>query len=182
MLFLCSRIRWIVEIYHRLAKSIPPLRQGSVWVDRGQRIVGGIGKLWLQDVSWYPPPHRAEILLVDLLDCHFGVSQHHHWLASQPVVGYGPPPGITFDRFVRACVTVKTLTEAFQRYVKAFAMVFGDSLIDYLRLDTDRDGWIQINYEQFMNVRLAFFFLKFLLNSTRLDRAECPLAGFRPSL
>ena len=28
--------------------------------------------------------------------------------------GYGPPPGITFDRFVRACVVVKTLTEAFQ--------------------------------------------------------------------
>lgn len=38
-------------------------------------------------------------------------------LASQPVTGYGPPPGITFDRFVRACVTVKTLTEAFQRCV-----------------------------------------------------------------
>lgn len=35
--------------------------------------------------------------------------------ASQPTVGYGPPPGITFDRFVRACVVVKTLTEAFQR-------------------------------------------------------------------
>ena len=35
--------------------------------------------------------------------------------ASQLTSGYGPPPGITFDRFVRACVTVKTLTEAFQR-------------------------------------------------------------------
>jgi len=57
--------------------------------------------------------------------------------ASQPVTGYGPPPGITFDRFVRACVTVKTLTEAFQR------------------LDTDRDGWIQISYEQFMNIILS---------------------------
>ena len=32
------------------------------------------------------------------------------------VSGFGPPPGITFDRFVRACVVVKTLTEAFQRY------------------------------------------------------------------
>jgi len=36
--------------------------------------------------------------------------------ASEPPTGYGPPPGITFDRFVRACVVVKTLTEAFQRY------------------------------------------------------------------
>ncbi|CDO70786.1 hypothetical protein BN946_scf184798.g101 [Trametes cinnabarina] len=35
--------------------------------------------------------------------------------ASGPSDRYGPPPGITFDRFVRACVAVKTLTEAFQR-------------------------------------------------------------------
>ncbi|KAF5324532.1 hypothetical protein D9611_004548 [Ephemerocybe angulata] len=57
--------------------------------------------------------------------------------ASEPVSGYGPPPGITFDRFVRACVAVKTLTEAFQR------------------VDTDRDGWVQINYEQFMSIVLS---------------------------
>lgn len=37
--------------------------------------------------------------------------------ASGPSGGYGPAPGITFDRFVRACVVVKTLTEAFQKYV-----------------------------------------------------------------
>ncbi|KAH9961207.1 EF-hand [Lactifluus volemus] len=54
--------------------------------------------------------------------------------ASAPTTGYGPPPGITFDRFVRACVAVKTLTESFQR------------------LDSDRDGWISINYEEFMKV------------------------------
>ncbi|KAF7789542.1 hypothetical protein EIP86_000488 [Pleurotus ostreatoroseus] len=29
--------------------------------------------------------------------------------------GYGTSTGITFDRFVRACVVVKTLTEAFQK-------------------------------------------------------------------
>lgn len=57
--------------------------------------------------------------------------------ASGPAAGYGPPPGITFDRFVRACVVVKTLTEAFQA------------------VDTDRDGWIQINYEQFMKIVLS---------------------------
>ncbi|KAJ7610043.1 hypothetical protein DFH06DRAFT_1246582 [Mycena polygramma] len=46
------------------------------------------------------------------------------------------PEGITFDRFVRACVVVKQATELFQR------------------LDTDRDGWIQIAYEGFMDAVL----------------------------
>jgi Ca2+-binding EF-hand superfamily protein len=57
--------------------------------------------------------------------------------ASAPAAGYGPPPGITFDRFVRACVVVKTLTESFQRS------------------DTDRDGWVQLSYEQFMSMTLS---------------------------
>ncbi|KAH9934809.1 uncharacterized protein B0H18DRAFT_869195, partial [Fomitopsis serialis] len=56
--------------------------------------------------------------------------------ASAPVGGYGPPPGITFDRFVRACVVVKSLSESFQR------------------ADTDRDGYVQLNYDDFMRVRL----------------------------
>ncbi|KAH7889843.1 EF-hand [Phlebopus sp. FC_14] len=56
--------------------------------------------------------------------------------ASGTVAAYGPPPGITFDRFVRACVTVKTLTEAFQR------------------VDTDNDGWAQLSYEEFMKITL----------------------------
>ncbi|KAL0947393.1 hypothetical protein HGRIS_013506 [Hohenbuehelia grisea] len=60
-----------------------------------------------------------------------------HKYASEPATGYGPPPGITFDRFVRACVVVKTLTEAFQRH------------------DSDRDGWVTINYEQFMSIVLS---------------------------
>ncbi|KAF4578553.1 hypothetical protein EYR40_001293 [Pleurotus pulmonarius] len=60
-----------------------------------------------------------------------------HKYASEPAVGYGPPPGITFDRFVRACVVVKTLTESFQRY------------------DTRRDGWVTFNYEQFMTIVLS---------------------------
>ncbi|KAG6899850.1 hypothetical protein C0993_006273 [Termitomyces sp. T159_Od127] len=45
-------------------------------------------------------------------------------------------PGISFDRFIRACVVVKQLSEAFGR------------------LDTDRDGWIHINYDQFMDTVL----------------------------
>ncbi|KAJ7929233.1 hypothetical protein B0H13DRAFT_1964404 [Mycena leptocephala] len=57
--------------------------------------------------------------------------------ASAPPTSYGPPPGITFDRFVRACVVVKTLTESFQR------------------ADSDRDGWVQLSYEQFMTMTLS---------------------------
>ncbi|KAI6029411.1 hypothetical protein BKA83DRAFT_680361 [Pisolithus microcarpus] len=47
------------------------------------------------------------------------------------------PTGISFDRFVRACVVVKQLTETFQR------------------LDVDNDGWIQIDYDQFMSTVLS---------------------------
>ena len=57
--------------------------------------------------------------------------------ASSTSSGRGPPPGISFDRFVRACVVVKQLSESFGR------------------LDTDRDGWIQINYDQFMETVLS---------------------------
>ena len=45
--------------------------------------------------------------------------------------------GINFDRFVRACVVVKQMHDAFGR------------------ADTDRDGWIQISYEQFMQMVLS---------------------------
>jgi Ca2+-binding EF-hand superfamily protein len=47
------------------------------------------------------------------------------------------PPGITFDRFVRACVVVKQITETF------------------VALDTDRDGWVQINYDKFLQTVLT---------------------------
>ncbi|KAL0955564.1 hypothetical protein HGRIS_001805 [Hohenbuehelia grisea] len=54
------------------------------------------------------------------------------------VAGHGAAqPGISFDRFVRACVAIKQLTEAFQK------------------LDTQRSGWIQINYDQFMQTVLS---------------------------
>jgi len=57
--------------------------------------------------------------------------------ANQSAARGGPPPGISFDRFVRACVVVKQLSESFQK------------------LDNDRDGWIQINYDQFMHTVLS---------------------------
>jgi len=57
--------------------------------------------------------------------------------AGMPHPGGPAPTGISFDRFVRACVVVKQLSEAFGR------------------LDADRDGWIQINYDQFMQTVLS---------------------------
>jgi Ca2+-binding EF-hand superfamily protein len=54
-----------------------------------------------------------------------------------PLGGPGsPPPSINFDRFLRACVVVKQLSDAFRT------------------ADRDNDGWIQINYDQFMEIFL----------------------------
>ncbi|KAI9316240.1 hypothetical protein BX666DRAFT_1859552 [Dichotomocladium elegans] len=41
---------------------------------------------------------------------------------------------VTFDNFVQACVTIKSLTDSFRRF------------------DTDGDGWIQIKYEDFLEL------------------------------
>jgi peflin len=67
-----------------------------------------------------------------------------HWpslvggdIKANPRSGRRAPPGISFDRFVRACVVVKQVTESFAK------------------LDSDRDGWIQINYDQFMQTVLT---------------------------
>ncbi|KIK61023.1 hypothetical protein GYMLUDRAFT_260990 [Collybiopsis luxurians FD-317 M1] len=69
--------------------------------------------------------------LLDLVQRKYDVK------ASIPSALRGPAPGISFDRFVRACVAIKQLSEAFKN------------------LDTDRDGWIQINYDQFMHTVLT---------------------------
>ncbi|THU90648.1 EF-hand, partial [Dendrothele bispora CBS 962.96] len=50
---------------------------------------------------------------------------------------YQTAPAISFDRFVRACIASKQLSEAFQK------------------LDSDRDGWIQMTYDQFMHTLLT---------------------------
>jgi len=44
---------------------------------------------------------------------------------------------ITFSNFIQVCVTVKKLTEAFRKF------------------DTDSDGWIQIDYENFIELVLG---------------------------
>ena len=41
---------------------------------------------------------------------------------------------VTFDDFIQCCCTVQTLTSSFQQH------------------DTNRNGWIQINYEQFLTM------------------------------
>jgi len=56
---------------------------------------------------------------------------------SQPAPMGFADPGISFDRFVRACVVIKQLSDAF------------------MKIDTDKDGWIHINYEQFMDTVLS---------------------------
>ena len=57
---------------------------------------------------------------------------------ASPVTYTGRPlPGITFDRFVRACVVVKQITESFKRH------------------DTNSDGWISIDYDGFMEIVLS---------------------------
>jgi hypothetical protein len=48
----------------------------------------------------------------------------------------GTPPGITFDRFVRACVLLDRVDRAFTR------------------LDTNGDRWVQMNYLEFLRTAL----------------------------
>jgi len=77
--------------------------------------------------------YRLSPQLLNLLQRKYGT-------APGPAAARGYPaaaPGITFDRFVRACVVVKQLTESFAA------------------LDTDRDGWVQMNYEKFLETVLT---------------------------
>jgi len=64
------------------------------------------------------------------------ISLVKHKYAPGPVAGYDPAPYVTLDRFLRACAAVKTLTKAFES------------------VEIDKDGLIQINYEEFMKMAL----------------------------
>jgi len=55
----------------------------------------------------------------------------------QPLYGPRSTAGMTFDRFVRACVVIKSLTETFQS------------------LDMNRNGRVSLDYEQFLAVILS---------------------------
>lgn len=77
--------------------------------------------------------------LITTLERKYDIKQSN---SNHPPAGTLPGPGgkiggITFDRFVRCCVVIKSLTESFQR------------------ADQDRDGWAHINYEQFMEMTLS---------------------------
>ena len=78
-----------------------------------------------------------------------------------PGFGGRPPPagqaaGITFDRFVRACVVIKQLSEAFQKIdtdrvsLSERSILTSDSQLTISSYYRIQDGWIQINYDQFM--------------------------------
>lgn len=56
---------------------------------------------------------------------------------SKPPTKPGTPPGITFDRFVRACVLLDRVDRAFTR------------------LDTNGDRWVQMNYLEFLRTALS---------------------------
>ncbi|EGG04495.1 uncharacterized protein MELLADRAFT_117078 [Melampsora larici-populina 98AG31] len=97
--------------------------------DRSGTIAGHELRNALDQFGFRLPPH-----LLQLLERKYVMS---------PAKGTGslpsrnnPEGGITFDRFVRCCVVVKALTESFQR------------------ADTDKDGWIQLSYEQFLQMAL----------------------------
>jgi Ca2+-binding EF-hand superfamily protein len=49
-----------------------------------------------------------------------------------------PPPGMSFDLFVQACISLKRMTDVFKRY------------------DDDRDGYITISFEEFLTGELLF--------------------------
>ncbi|KAF9506457.1 hypothetical protein BS47DRAFT_1352727, partial [Hydnum rufescens UP504] len=57
--------------------------------------------------------------------------------SQQPLYGPRATAGMTFDRFVRACVVIKTLTGTFQS------------------LDVNRTGRVSLDYEQFLAVVLS---------------------------
>ncbi|KAI8325030.1 EF-hand [Martensiomyces pterosporus] len=44
---------------------------------------------------------------------------------------------ITFDNFINSCVTIRSLTDAFRRF------------------DTDNDGWVNMNYETFLQLVIS---------------------------
>ncbi|OLY80400.1 Sorcin [Smittium mucronatum] len=49
----------------------------------------------------------------------------------------GPTFGISFDRFIYACVMVKNFSDVFKK------------------VDTDGDGWINLDYDTFMSISIT---------------------------
>ncbi|GAA6010158.1 hypothetical protein JCM11491_005368 [Sporobolomyces phaffii] len=79
--------------------------------------------------------------IIQLLQQKYNPSTAVHKPNQGYTSNYARPPadprGITFDRFVRCCVTVRQLSESFKG------------------VDQDRDGWVNISYETFMTLVLS---------------------------
>jgi Ca2+-binding EF-hand superfamily protein len=73
--------------------------------------------------------------LLNILQHKYDVKAPAPHVVPSPKVG--TPPGITFDHFVRACVVLHQVTEAFKK------------------LHTDREGWVKIDYLQFLQTVLS---------------------------
>ncbi|KAJ2053620.1 hypothetical protein H4S04_000570 [Coemansia sp. S16] len=74
---------------------------------------------------------RVSPQVVDSLVRKYDLQAGRAKLASQ---GRG---AITFDNFINACVTIRSLTESFRR------------------LDTDQDGWVNLDYDTFLQLVIA---------------------------
>ena len=115
------QVQWTERSYHQPSSTLAIISLLNCY----NSLRGNTASKLLKAIS-VPPANNLPDFGVDIKATGISTPGHH-----------GPPPGITFDRFVRACVVIKTVTESFQR------------------LDTDRDGWIQINYDQFMHTVLS---------------------------
>lgn len=72
-------------------------------------------------ISWKRNMVNTALLYIQIQSSHqptrFGVDVDKATALAVPGA-HAPPPGITFDRFVRACVVVRTLTETFNKLAK----------------------------------------------------------------
>lgn len=84
-------------------------------------------------------------------------------------------PGISFDRFLLACVTVKHYTEAFRRWVFLLLdLVWDGSWRGYNRLDSENTGFITVAYNDYVSWdQWPIVFTCWLLLFIRID-------GYRP--
>ena len=115
------QVQWTERSYHQPSSTLAIISLLNCY----NSLRGNTASKLLKAIS-VPPANNLPDFGVDIKASGISTPDHH-----------GPSPGITFDRFVRVCVVIKTATESFQR------------------LDTDRDGWIQINYDQFMHTVLS---------------------------
>jgi hypothetical protein len=132
-----------------LAGRVPSFRSRQIRHDRRSRAAIGIKPIRLQAVPAAFEPRATQIWYETIFQAFSAIRLQFTLTdvkgsapAPAPAArGYpaaaAAPPGITFDRFVRACVVVKQLTESFSS------------------LDGDRDGWIQLSYEKFMETVLT---------------------------